>query len=386
MKKRRRVLILIFLCVFFLFPVEAYPSYSSRGDLSAQINEQLGAIGRDELMNRVPGEARELMEESGVYELDWRTMLELTPGRFFPVLFSMAMRTLTEPIRALAVMLGVVLLCSLLETLRAGSFQTALSGAFQTVSVLCILTSVAMPILDCVMKTAATIRTAASFMLGFIPIFSAAMISAGQPVSGSTYSIFLMGVCQAVSQAVAQTLIPLMAVYLAVCICGSFVPELNISAAAGGIRTAVTWAMGFMLTIFVALLSIQSMLSHSADGVTVKATKFLITSMVPMAGGVLSEAFMAAQGCLKLVKTTIGAYGIIVAIFTFLPVFLQAAAWLLITRITAAAADVMSIPRVAGILRNCGNVLGMLISAILCFSLLMIVSTSVVMAVGISAG
>jgi stage III sporulation protein AE len=239
-----------------------------------------------------------------------------------------------------------------------------------------------MPIIDCIVKTSATIKSAATFMLSFIPIFSAAMVSAGQPITGSTYSIFLMGICQLVAQVVSQTLIPLMAVYLAVSICGSFVPDLNIASAINGLKTGVNWAMGFMLTVFVALLSIQSMLSHSADGVTVKATKFLITSLVPVAGNVLSEAFIAAQGSLRLLKTTVGAYGIMVSLLTFLPVFLQVAIWRAIAGIISVAGDVMGLKRVSAILKGCAFVLGMLMSALLCFAFLMIVSTSVVMAIG----
>ena len=223
-------------------------------------------------------------------------------------------------------------------------------------------------------------------MLSFIPMFSAAMISAGQPATGAAYNLFLLTACQVVSQVVAQTFIPMMAVYLAFCICGSFVPELNVASVASGIRSMVSWAMGLLLTIFVALLSIQSMLSHGADGVGVKAAKFLINSLVPAVGSILSDAYMAAQGALRLVKTTVGAYGIVVALFTFLPTFLYVAVWYLITRVVALAGDVVGAERVSGILKACSNVLGLLIAAIFCFALLIIISTSVVMIAGLGAG
>ena len=351
-------------------------------DIYSQIEEQLDAVGRDELMAQVPEATRELMESEDLYDMNFQSLLELTPGRFFSSLWRMFLDELQKPMRVLAAMLGIVLLCSLLESLRAGSFQEPLSGVFQTVSVLCVLTSIAMPILDCIIKTSAAIKSVAVFMLSFIPIFSAAMISAGQPVSGSTYSMFLMGACQLVAQVVSQTLIPLMSVYLAVAICGSFVPELKVVSAVGGIKIAINWVMGFILTVFVALLSIQNILSHSADSVTVRATKFLISSLVPVAGGVLSEAFTAAQGCLKLVKTTVGVYGIVVALLTFLPILLQVTIWMAITRITAVASDVMGVTRVSDILRSSASVLGMLICAVMCFGLLVIVSTGIVMAIG----
>lgn len=351
-----------------------------------QLEEQLDALGSDELVSQVPEEARQYLEEADILDLNLETLLQLTPGKFFPALWRMLVNTIKKPAKTLAAMLAVILMCALLESLRDGSGEPALSGVFQTVSVLCVLTAVAAPILECIVQTTNTIRSAAFFMLSFIPMFSAAMMSAGQPVTGATYNLFLLSACQVVSQVVSQTLIPMMAVYLAFCICGSFVPELNIDSAASGIKRAVSWAMGLILTIFVALLSIQSMLSHGADGASVKATKFLINSLVPAVGSILSDAYIAAQGCLRLLKTTVGAHGIIVALFTFLPTLLYVAVWYLITQIVAMAGEMVGAGRVASILKACSNVLGLLIAAILCFALLIIVSTSVVMLTGLGGG
>ncbi|MGI6403946.1 MAG: stage III sporulation protein AE [Oscillospiraceae bacterium] len=365
-----------------LFPLPAWAE-ESEPNLEEQLQAQLDALGGDELLRRVPEEAREYLQEADLFEISLSQLMELTPGKFFPALGRMFWNTVKRPSRTLAAMLAVIMLCALLESLRDTVSEPALSGAFQTVSVLCILTAVATPILDCIVRTTNTIQQAAFFMLSFIPMFSAAMVSAGQPATGAAYNLFLLSACQVVSQVVAQTFIPMMAIYLAFCICGSFVPELNVASAASGIRNIVSWAMGLMLTVFVSLLSIQSMLSHGADGVGVKATKFLINSLVPAVGNILSDAYIAAQGCLRLLKTTVGAYGIVVALFTFLPTFLYVAVWYLITRVVSLAGDIVGADRVSGILKACSNVLGLLIAAIFCFALLIIISTSVVMITGL---
>jgi len=346
------------------------------------VDEQLDALGRNDLMGFVPREARQYLEGVELYDLRLETLMQLTPGRFFPALWQMFTSALVRPLRTLAAMLAIILLCALLETLRTAAWENTLSSVFQTVSVLCILTFIAHPILDLIMDTTNTIREAATFMIGFIPLFTAALVSAGQPVTGATYSLFLMGACQLVAQVVAQTLIPLMSIYLALCICGAFVPDLNIVQAAGGIKTAVSWALGLLLTIFVALLSIQTMLSSGADGVSVRATKFLIGNLVPMVGSVLSDGYMAAQGYLRLLKTTVGVYGIVVAMFILLPTLIRVTIWYLLTRLVAMVGEIAGAGKVSIILRSCSNVLGVLISAILCFALLFIVSTGIIMSTG----
>jgi len=346
------------------------------------VEEQLDALGRNDLMGWVPWEARQYMESAELYDMSLDTLMQLTPGRFFPALWQMVLSALGRPLRTLSAMIAIILLCALLETLRTAAWENTISSVFQTVSVLCILTFIAHPILDLIMDTTNTIRETAGFMIGFIPLFSAALVSAGQPVTGATYSLFLMGACQLVAQVVAQTLIPLMSLYLAICICGAFVPDLNIVQAAGGIKTAVSWALGLLLTLFVALLSIQTMLSSGADGVSVRATKFLIGNLVPMVGSVLSDGYMAAQGYLRLLKTTVGVYGIVVAAFILLPTLIRVTIWYLITKLVATIGEIAGAGKVATILHSCSNVLGVLISAILCFALLFIVSTGIVMSAG----
>ena len=69
------------------------------------------------------------------------------------------------------------------------------------------------------------------------------------------------------------------------------------------------------------------MVASGSDTVASKAAKFLIGSVVPVVGGALSDAFGATQGYLRLLKATVGVFGILIALMTFLPVFLQTVLW-----------------------------------------------------------
>lgn len=352
----------------------------------ADLQEQLEALGADELKDEVPEGAKELMEETGIYDIDPENLLSLTPGKFFPAIWRLFLKQLRQPLVVLGGVLGVVLLCALLGGMREASGQGALEPVFNTVSVLCILASVSVPILDCIMETSKAIQQASLFMLSFIPIFSAAILASGQPVTGATYNLFLFGTCQVVSQVVSLTLIPLMGVYLAFCIAGQIAPDLNIGSAASAIKSAVSWVLGFILTIFVGLLSIQTMVAQSADSVTTRTAKFLIGSFVPVVGGALSDAYSAAQGCLRLMKTSLGAYGIIVAALTFLPILLQTVVWYFVTHISGVASDILGVKKLSALLKSCGSVLGVLIAIIFCYALLIIVSTTVVLVTGLGGG
>lgn len=387
--KRLMALLVGLATVFMLgLPVEAAPQEDAIPELAEEFDTdaQLDALGRDELMEAVPEEARMLMEEAGVYDLSVGVLLGLTPRQLFRVVWSLAVSKAKEPIRTLGAMVGIMLLCTLLNGIKSVSDGSAMSQVLGMASVLCIVLSVARPILDCIMDTAKAIQDASLFMVSFVPVFSAAMVASGQPATGATYNMLLFGACQAVSQIVSQTLVPLLCIYLAFCIVGAMWPELNMASTAGMVKTTVTWTLGFVFTLFVALLSLQTMVSTGADSATTKAAKFLLGSFVPVVGGVLSDAFLAAQGCLKLIKTSVGAYGLVVAVFTFLPVLLKTCIWYVITNISVVAGDLMGASNVTAVLKSCSTVLGILLAIILCYGLLLIVSTTVVMVTGMGAG
>ena len=372
-----------FLLALFLLPLTAF-AQSGEAELSDNfdMDQQLDVLGKDELMDQVPEDARPLLDEAGLDDLSVGKLLQLSPKDFFRTIWQLFLQEVKRPMRTLGIVVAVMILCAMLDGLKTAVSENALGQMFTTVAVLGVLTSVATPILDCIVETSAAIKSASTFMLTFIPVFSASLVAAGQPVTGATYNMFLFSTCQVIAQVVSQTLIPLMGIYLALCVVGAIVPEIKIASAAATVKSVVGWVLGFMVTIFVGLLSIQTMVTGGADTVTARTAKFLIGSFVPVVGSALSEALGAARGCLKLIKTTVGAYGIIVAAFTFLPILLQTMIWYLVTNIAAIAGDILGVDKVSSIMKSCSGVLGILISIILCFALLIIVSTAVVIATG----
>lgn len=380
--KRFRGMILGVVLAALLFQGTAF---ASPGMEEYDLEAQWDALGRDELVEAIPEETRELMDQAGVGELSADELLELTPGEFLGAVWGIFLDQLRLPMKVFATVLAIIILCALLGGMKTAAWKETLSQVYDTVSILCILVAVALPIIECIKETSRAVQDASMFMLSFIPMFAAALTASGQPATGSAYNMFLFSACQVVSQVAAQVLVPMMGVYLAFCVVGQLVPDLNVSSATKSIKNIVSWALTFLLTGFVGLLSVQTMVAQSADTVTTKTAKFLIGSFVPVVGSALSDAYLAAQGCLRLIKTSLGAYGIVVAVFTFLPALLQVAAWYLMTNLCAIAGDVAGVPKVSGILRSCGSVLGILMAVIVCYALLIIVSITVVMVTGMGA-
>jgi stage III sporulation protein AE len=342
---------------------------------------QLDAVGADELLDNLPDDARALLDESGIDNMDYQQLLGLSPKGFFKTVWDLVLTRIRQPLSLFGSILGIIILCVLLDILKTTLWEGTLSTVFSAVAILCVATAIAVPIIDCIHETASSIHACSNFILTFIPVFGSIITVSGQPVTATTYTAFLFAACQVISQIASSILVPLMKIYLAFCLVGSLSSEINVTAVANAIKAAVNWALGLLLTLFVGLLSLQTMVSSGSDGIAAKTAKFLIGTFVPVAGSAISEAFIATQGYMKLLKTTVGVFGIVVALMTFLPILLQTVIWYLTVNLSASVSEMLQIKHLASILKSCSATLGVLISMILCFALLIIISTSLILIV-----
>lgn len=348
-------------------------------EFAFDIEEQLDVLEADEIKKNIPDSARQLMEETGISDISVKEMLMLSPKDFFKTIFRQLSVQIKMPLKTLGVITAIALLSALLNSIKSAGWGGAMSAVFSNISVICITVSVAAPIFDCIKNTAEAINDAALFMLSYLPVFTATVVASGKTITATTYNAYLLLACQAISQIVSRSLVPLLSIYLALCIVGSFITDINISSVTGTIKTFVSWALGLLFTVFVGIFSVQTMVSAGADSTSTKAAKFLIGSFIPVVGGALSEAYLAAQGCIGMLRSVLGAYGIIASIFIFLPVFLNVVVWYFVTNLGVIISEVIGVSSVSSMLKSSSNVLSLLIAVILCFALLIIISTTVVL-------
>ncbi|MEG2536650.1 MAG: hypothetical protein RSA45_01755 [Hydrogenoanaerobacterium sp.] len=373
--------------VIFTFCVLFTQCFSAEADITGEkVKEQLDSVGGAELFDNTPQDAKELLHNMGVDDIDYKKLLSLNPIDFFKALLNIFIDFLHKPLVILASVIGVSVLCALIESLNVSIGQKGISDVFNVTAVLCACTAVVNPIVEAVRMTAAAIQSCADFILSFIPVFVSLVAVGGQPVSATTYNAFLLLIAEIISKITATKLVPIITIYLAFCIVSAFSPNMNLLGAAESAKTVVIWVLGLIVTVFVGLLGVQSMVASGADTVAVKAGKFLVGSFVPVAGKALADAFATAQGCLRLLKTTVGVYAVFVAALTFMPSFLQTLLWYFACSLGAAISDVLGIKQMSRVLKACGTALSLLIAILVFVALLFIVSITIMLITGMGVG
>lgn len=363
-------------------PVYAQDDTSSSPSLEEYYQEQMELSGADELSEELPGETRSLLEGMGIYGADWESLNALTPETLFGAVAATAQNQSSGPLRAAVQVLAVMLLCALMEGMKLSLGERPLSGVVGVVSTLCVCAVIIAPVVECIQSASKVIQGASGFMLCLAPVIAGIMIAGGQTVSASSYHLLMVGAGEVVSQIASGVLVPLLNCFLALSVTASVSPRLNLNGICEMISKVVKWVLGLSMSIFVSLLTLQSLVGAAADTAGTKAAKFVISSFVPVVGGALSEALNTVQGCVKLLKSGVGAFGMVAGGCIFLPVLLQCLLWMLTIQVCACVGDVFDLKQLSGLLRAAGKVISVLLSILLCCMMILIVSTVLVLMIG----
>ncbi len=393
MKKiNKKLLVVIFAAVllFYLpcFTASAQNTASQTSTSSAFsetdsiIKEQKQRSGADKLSGKLPENAKSNINSLGIKSGDQDSLAKFTPANMLGSLWNSLKSAASAPVKAVMAVIAILLACALLNTLKSSIGDKSLQNVFNIVSSLCIATVILVPVSQCVSHCAQTISESSGFMTAFLPVYSTLATLSGHPASAIASQSLLIVSSDALSSITTTTFVPMVDMYLGFCVVGAVSPGINISGIASFIKSAVSWALGLCLTIYTGILTVQGVIASAADSVTVKAAKFVVDGAVPVVGGAISDAMNTVISCTGLLKTTVGAYAIVVFILAFLPPLLECLLWLLAADLSLAVADILGIENMSGMLKSVREALKLLIALVLVSALAMIISVSVMLLLG----
>lgn len=334
-------------------------------------------FGQTDISNALPPEADEILDELNATPAKAGT--DITAESVFGVIWDTIIENAPKPLAMLASVIAVVILCSVTDSLHDGG--NMLSGTFGTVGVLAcsgiICTSFA-----AVMESSKTaIEALSAFLAVYIPSFAGIMAASGETATAAAYNATITAATQLISQLFSVLIFPLSSCIMGISIAGAINPDLKINAIAEAAKKLVNWTLGLLMAVFTGLLSVQSFVSAAADSVSIRAIKFTVSGAVPIVGGAVSDALQTVKGSMTLLKSTTGSFGIIASVAVMLPVVLSVALFRIALLISSAISDSFGTSRLTVLLKSGESVLAIIIAVMVCFWLLAVVSTALMLAI-----
>jgi len=369
----KKLIIAVLLVLMFCMMVQAE---------EAPIDDLLRASGADSLSSGIDGETADNMGRLGIGKPSQSDILSISMDKFFNVLINIIKQKSQSPLKMVFVIMGVILLCSLLKSAQNTFVLSEHDGVFDVVAILFISTTVLIPLSNTMTLVGTVIKNCTSFMALYIPVFAGVIIANGQVVTASVYTTLLMGATESVSGICGYILIPFMSIYFALSLVGAASPNVKISAVSDFVKRVVIAILTAVSTVFVILLSVQSIVSSAADTLTLKTAKFLSGSFIPFVGGAIAEAISTLSGCMQVLKVTVGVYGIIVIALIFLPLIAELLLWQLAMSLSQAVSELFDISALTSLLKCAQGALKVMLAITLICAALFIISTTIMITVG----
>lgn len=324
----------------------------------------------DELYGSLPEEASEILTEHGV-----------TPGGgaenigvsdIFGEIVNAVKEASVKPLRMFGALFAVTLLSVVLTNLGGTQVYRLVTAAAAAVTVSVYLGSV--------VETARTaLRAAADFMLTYIPVAAGVTAAGGHTASAAVYSSVTVGAIQVLAWLIPTAVIPLTSCILGISAASCIGGMPGLDKLGEGIKKAVTWGLGLIMTLFLGILSVQTVITASADNAGMKALKFTVSNAVPIVGGAVSDALTTVKGSIAVLKSGVGGFGIAAGACVLVPPLLTALCYRFFLFAAGVVGEMFGCEETSKMIKAGSGVMTIINAALCCFLLFIVVSSAILM-------
>lgn len=339
-------------------------------------NEIYKAGNAQKIEQNIPDEAEKFLD--GIDIKNPESLSELTPEKIFRKIMKEIREKSEAPLKMLVSVIAVILLSVMTEGIADGEKSKGIRKIFEILCVLVCITIIAEPLSECFLTVSRSINSVAEFMMTFTPVFTGIIIVSGGITSAGCYQLLIFAVSQIAIQVSDSVFMQIIGMCMALAVVDAINPCISLGGLINGLKKAVTWGLGLTMTIFTGLLSIQSIVGSSVDGLTSKTAKFLISGFIPVIGGAVSEAYATVKGSLAVLRGSTGAIGIAVIFAIILPSVIRVVLYMLTLNIAEILSEIFGVNSLNKLFKSMGAVAGMAFATVMCFSLMLIVSTAIV--------
>lgn len=345
---------------------------------ASYVEEQLAESGAGALWENLDEQTKQLYENIGVDSLS-----ELGDSTLsLETLFHSAGDILQTEGMGVFAAFGCILACIVLCAYVGGLKETVKDGGvrnlYETVCVLSVCGVVIFPFVQCIRAVQQAMSGAAVFMGSFSPVYIAVLASGGQLKTALSYQSVVLLFSQLLTWLAGGVLLPILLMGFSMGIVSCTTNTANLAKVGETALKAVGWTVGIAAAVFTTLLTVNNMLGMAGDTLSSRMMKLSLASFVPVVGGALSEAFLTVKSCIGVVKTTVGAFGMVTTALLVLPSLLQCVCWQTCFWLAGMAADTFEQTALSSFLKTAQQVTKTMIALLLVCSLFMIIGTAIV--------
>lgn len=192
-----------------------------------------------------------------------------------------------------------------------------------------------------------------------LPVMAAALASQGGTASAASFYGATVLFDTVLTSLISSVLIPMLYIYLILAVSGAALDDDFLRKLRDISKKTMTWLLKVILYVFTGYISVSGVISGTADQAAIKATKLTISGMVPVVGGILSDASETVLISAGLVKNAAGIYGVLALAAIVIVPFITLGAQYILLQITSLTCSAFSSKTLTEILNDFSGAMGL---------------------------
>ncbi|MBQ8768068.1 MAG: stage III sporulation protein AE [Oscillospiraceae bacterium] len=336
----RKLIVLILLAVIFAVPVSA--------------QEYTAPEAPDEALGLMP-------VERTTFGQDLWTVVKGAVGKLQP--------ELAAAVKICVALVAITMAVSLVSSMPGKSAKVVeLVGVITAASLLLQQTG------SMIRTGAETVTQLSEYGKLLLPVMTAALAAQGGITTSGTLYVSTTVFDALLTAGISAILIPLVYCFLALSVASCATGQDILKKLCDFAKWLSTWLLKTALYIFTGFIGVTGVVSGTADATALKATKLTMSGMIPVVGGILSEASEAVLVGVGVMKSTAGTYGLLAVIAIWIAPFLQIGIRYLLLKLTAAVCGVFGIKQISALISAFSDAMGLLLGMTSAICIILLIS------------
>lgn len=207
------------------------------------------------------------------------------------------------------------------------------------------------------------------------PVLTTALAAQGGLTTSAALYTGTIAFITLLSILVSRLLIPLVYLFLLFSVAGSAIGEGFFRNLADGVKHLLTWLLKTLLIVFTTYMSVTGVVSGTTDAAALKTAKVTLSSVVPVVGGILSDASESVLVSMGILKNAAGIYGILAVLALFMGPFVKVGVQYLLLKGSAALCSLFGDKRISSLVGDFSTAMGLLVAMVAAGCVLILIST-----------
>ena len=351
------------ICIFFIALALFTPSFIVFAEDETQIPNEY-----EEMLDSLPDDIADMLPNElfsdNIDDIAIGTNKLTSWEYIFDTAFDILGLNIKSLLKSLATIIGLLVLCSLLNMLKNSIKSSATERVLTLVGIASMILIVLQISREPLQRAMVLLEEIKMFTNTISPVMCAIYAMGGNVTSALVHNYGLIVFLSIIENICIISLEAILGVCLGLTIASSFIDEANILPLSNAIKKTFTFFIGMMMLIFTTVISTQTLLASKADTLSAKTAKMLATQIIPMVGGTIGETLRTAGASIEYLRSNVGVVLIIILIIMIMPTFISIALYRLGFIISNAFAGLLGCDREGRMLLEISSIYGYVLAII----------------------